>query len=146
MRVFFLLIWPHSFPATDQKPTMPQLIGLRGRDKTINIAEAIGVQWRVVGIALLNDESGGIVRALSKEFRGNAQDINLEILGRWLQGSGIPDCSWQGLLGVLRVHCRTLADRVEEALTAEEAEQGKCTVANSAVIWSLFVQKEKFST
>ena len=125
---------------------MPQLIGLRGRDKTINIAEEIGDQWRVVGIALLNDESGGIVRALAKEFRGNAQDINLEILRRWLQGSGIPDRSWQGLLGVLRVYCRTLADRVEEALTAEEAEQGKCTVANSAVIWSLFVQKEKFST
>ena len=100
----------------------------------------------MVGIALLNDESGGIVRALAKEFRGNAQDINLEILGRWLQGSGIPDRSWQGLLGVLRVHCRTLADRVEEALTAEEAEQGKRTVASSAVIWSLFVQKEKFST
>ena len=125
---------------------MPQLIGLRGRDKTINIAEEIGDQWRVVGIALLNDESGGIVRALAKEFRGNAQDINLEILGRWLQGSGIPDRSWQGLLDVLWVYCMTLADRVEEALTAEEAEQGKCTVANSAVTWSLFVQKEKFST
>ena len=87
----------------------------------------------MVGIALLNDESGGIVRALAKEFRGNAQDINLEILGHWLQGSGIPDRLWQGLLDVLRVYCRTLADRVEEVLTGEEAEQGKCTVANNTI-------------
>ena len=111
----------HSFPATDQKPTMPQLIGLRGRDKTINIAEAIGVQWRMIGIALLNDESGGIVTALEREFRGNALDINLEILTRWMRGDGIPDQTWEGLLTVLRAHCRTLAESVEEALTAEEA-------------------------
>ena len=104
---------------------MPQLIGLQGKDKIINIAEAIGDQWRVVGIALLNDESGGIVKAVAKEFRGNALDINLETLERWLQGKGIRDRSWRGLLGVLQVHCRALAESVEEALTAEEAEQGK---------------------
>ena len=104
---------------------MPQLIGLQGKDKIINIAEAIGDQWRVVGIALLNDESGGIVKAIAKEFRGNALDINLETLERWLQGKGICDRSWRGLLSVLRVHCRALAESVEEALTAEEAEQGK---------------------
>ena len=100
---------------------MPQLIGLRGRHKNINIAEAIGIQWRVIGIALLNDESGGIVTALEREFRGNAQDINLEILKRWMLGYGIPDQTWEGLLSVLRAHCRTLAESVEEALTAEEA-------------------------
>ena len=104
---------------------MPQLIGLQGKDKIINIAEAIGDQWHVVGIALLNDESGGIVTAVAKEFRGNALDINLYILKRWLLGRGIRDRSWQGLLSVLRVHCRALAESVEEALTAEEAEQGK---------------------
>ena len=96
---------------------MPQLIGLQGKDKIINIAEAISDQWRVVGIALLNDESGGVVKALAKEFRGNAQDINLEILQRWIQGKGISDCTWHGLLGVLRVHCGGLAESVEEALT-----------------------------
>ena len=104
---------------------MPQLIGLQGNDKIINIAEAIGDQWRVVGITLLNDESGGIVKAVAKEFRGNALDINLDILERWLQGKGIRDRSWRGLLRVLQVHCRALAESVEEALTAEEAEQGK---------------------
>ena len=104
---------------------MPQLIVFQGKDKIINIAEAIGDQWRVVGISLLNDESGGIVKTVAREFRGNALDINLDILERWLQGKGIRDRSWRGLLGVLRVHCRVLAESVEEALTAEEAEQGK---------------------
>ena len=104
---------------------MPQLIVFQGKDKIINIAEAIGDQWRVVGISLLNDESGDIVKAVAREFRDNALDINLEIIGRWLQGKGIHDRSWRGLLSVLRVHCRALAESVEEALTAEETEQGK---------------------
>ena len=113
------------FPPTDEVPTMPQLIGLQGKDKIINIVEAISDQWHVVGIALLNDESGGIVEAVADQFRGNAQDINLETLQRWRRGEGIPDRTWRGLLGVLRVHCGTLAESVEEALTAEDAEQGK---------------------
>ena len=104
---------------------MPHLIVFQGKDKIINIAEAIGDQWRVVGISLLNDESGDIVKTVAREFRDNALDINLETLGRWLQGKGIRDRSWRGLLSVLRVHCRALAESVEEALTAEEAEQGK---------------------
>ena len=105
---------------------MPQLLTLQGgKDKSINIVEAIGNQWRVVGIVLLNDESGAIVDSIADEFRGNARNINLEILKRWLQGEGLPDRTWRAILGVLRVHCGALADRVEEALTAEEAEKGK---------------------
>ena len=104
---------------------MPQLIGLQGKDKIINIAEAIGDQWQMVGIALLNDESGSIVEGIADECRGKVRRINLEILQRWIRGEGVPDRSWRGLLGVLRVHCVSLAERVEQALTAEEVEQGK---------------------
>ena len=101
---------------------MPQLLTLQGgNDKSINIVKAIGNQWRVVGIVLLNDESGAIVDSIADEFRGNAQNINIEILKCWMRGDGIPDQTWEGLLTVLRVHCRTLAESVEEALTAEEA-------------------------
>ena len=110
---------------------MPQLLKLQDKDKSINIVEAIGNQWRVVGIVLLNDERGAIVDSIADEFRGNARNINLEILKHWLRGEGMSDRSWRGLLGVLREHCGALADRVEEVLTAEEDEQGKCTVANS---------------
>ena len=101
---------------------MPQLLMLQGgNDESINIVKAIGNQWRVVGIVLLNDESGAIVDSIADEFRGNAQNINIEILKCWMRGDGIPDQTWEGLLTVLRVHCRTLAESVEEALTAEEA-------------------------
>ena len=120
-----LAIMATPLSPTEQEPTMPQLLTLQGKDKSINIVEAIGNQWRVVGIVLLNDESGAIVDSIADEFRGNARNINLEILKRWLRGEGILDRSWCAILGVLRVHCGALADRVKEALTEEEAEQGK---------------------
>ena len=116
---------------------MPQLIGLQGRVKNINIIEAIGDQWHMVGIALLNDKSGSIVKAIAKEFRYNAQDIVLEILQRWLEGSGIPDRTWRGLIRVLRMHCRALAESVEEVLTAEEAKEGN--LGGSDLRWDKYM-------
>ena len=114
---------------------MPELLALQGKDKTIDIVEEIGVQWRVVGIHLLNDESGATIKAIAEEFRGNVQAINLEILGRWLQRKGVRACTWRVLLGVLRkAHCVELAESVEEALIAEEGEQGKSYFL--FVIWS----------
>ena len=105
---------------------MPELLALQGKDKTIDIVEAIGVQWRVVGIHLLNDESGATIEAIDEQFRGNVQAINLEILKRWLRRKGVRACTWRVLLEVLRkAHCVELAESVEEALTDEEAEQGK---------------------
>ena len=87
--------------------------------------EAIGDQWNMVGIVLLDDESGAIVDCIADEFRGKAQNINLEILKRWIRGEGIRDRSWRALIGVLRsVRRVALADSVEEALEEEEAEQG----------------------
>ena len=105
---------------------MPELLALQGKDKTIDIVEAIGVQWRVVGINLLNDKSGATIEAIDEQFRGNVQAINLEILKRWLRRKGVRACTWWVLLEVLRkAHCVELAESVEEALTDEEAEQGK---------------------
>ena len=100
---------------------MPELLALQGKDKIINIVEAIGVQWRVVGIHLLNDECGAIMNAIEEEFRGKVLAMNMEIIGRWLQGKGIRDRTWRALLGVLKKsHCVELAESVEEALTAEQ--------------------------
>ena len=81
----------------------------------------------MVGTTLLDDKDGTIIPAIAQQYANNTEFINMEILRRWLQGKGIPDCTWRGLLGVLRVHCVVLAKRIEEVLTAaaEEAEQGK---------------------
>ena len=77
----------------------------------------------MVGTTLLDDMDGTIIPAIARKYGNDAEFINMDILRRWLQGKGIPDQTWHGLLGVLRVHCVSLAERVEEALIAEEAEQ-----------------------
>ena len=78
-----------------------------------------------MGTTLLNDIYGTKIPAIAQQCANNAISINFDILTEWLHGRGIPDRTWRGLLGVLKVHCATLAESVEEALTAEEAEQGK---------------------
>ena len=101
---------------------MPELTALQGRTETINIVRRIGVQWTMVGTTLLDDKDGTIIPAIADQHVNNADRINMDILGRWIRGEGKPDCSWQGLLGVLRVHCgEALAQSVEEVLI----EQGK---------------------
>ena len=99
---------------------MTELIALQGRHTCINIAEQIGIKWRVVGIALLQDRSGNIISSINEQYRGDILKINIEILQRWVNGQGIVDRTWLGLLGVLRVHCTALAQSVEEALNADE--------------------------
>ena len=79
----------------------------------------------MVGTALLDDKDGTIIPAIAEQYGNNAQRINMDILGRWVRGEGMPDRTWRELLSVLKVHCVSLAERVEEALTAEETEQGK---------------------
>ena len=100
---------------------MLELTLLQGR---INIVEGIGVKWMMVGTALLEDRDGTIIPAIAQQYVNNSERINMEILRCWIQGKGIPDRTWRGLLGVLRMHCTALAVSVEEALT-KEAEQGK---------------------
>ena len=105
---------------------MPELIELQGKDKSINIVEGIGVKLDIVGTILLEDKDGNIIPALTRQYGNDAELINLEILRRWLQGRAMRKCTWRVLLGVLRkAHCVELAESVEEALIAEEAEQGK---------------------
>ena len=101
---------------------MPELTALQGRTETINIVRRIGVQWAMVGTTLLDDKDGTIIPAIAQQHGNNADRINMDILGRWIRGEGIPDHSWRGLLGALRVHCgEALAQSVQEVLT----EQGK---------------------
>ena len=108
---------------------MPELTALQGKTECINIPQKISTNWRVVGTLLLDDKAGTIVPAIAREYRDNATEINSEILARWVQGRGIADTSWRGLLGVLNKCCPALAESIEEALSTEEnkvSESGKC--------------------
>ena len=107
-------------PSSAEEPGLTELIALQGKHTCINIAEQIGTKWRVVGIGLLQDRSGNTISSINEQYRGDNLKINIEILQRWVNGQGIVDRSWHGLLGVLRVHCAALAQSVEEALTADE--------------------------
>ena len=107
---------------------MPELLALEGRvhGQHIDIVKGIGMACTRVGMLLLDDKDGTIVPAIAHQHGNNAELINMDILGRWIRGEGLRDCTWRVLLGVLRkAHCVELAESVEEALTDEEAEQGK---------------------
>ena len=99
------------------KPDLTNLTCFHGRSRVFNVAAEIGMQYFLVGTALLNDRSGAVVPQIAAELLGNAERINMEILRRWIQGSGVEDCSWDGLLRVLRESGRAaLAEEMEEAL------------------------------
>ena len=92
------------------------MINFPGKTRNINVAEEIGDKYFAVGVTLLKDTSGAIVRGIESQHGKNAERANMDILGRWIQGHGIADRTWQGLLGVLRVHCLKLAQDIEESL------------------------------
>lgn len=101
---------------------MPELIGLQSKTESINITQDIGIHWYMVGTALLDDKKGTIMPALAQQYGNDAQRINTEVLSRWINGRGITDVTWRGLLGVLKAHCAALAESVKEALTTEATE------------------------
>ena len=111
---------------TDRTPILPELTDFPGKTRHFNIAAEIGMQYYMVGITLLNDERGAIVPAIVSEHRGNAEQINMDILSRWVQGKGIYDRTWRGLLGVLRVYCPGLAQDIEETLRGENSDSSIC--------------------
>ena len=70
---------------------MPQLTNFPGKTRQFSLAKEIGDEYYSVGIALLNDERGTIVRSIVSEHRGNSKMINMDILSHWVQGEGISD-------------------------------------------------------
>ena len=59
---------------------MTDLINFKGKTRNIIIPREIGVSWRYVGTALLNDTTGAIMPALDQTYRGDTEAINFEIL------------------------------------------------------------------
>ena len=78
------------------------------------------MHWRTVGIILLNDQRSAKVDAIHDQYHGNAQNITLEILKKWINGEGIKDRSWRKLLFVLRHSCcEALAEEMEHVFLAQ---------------------------
>ena len=71
-------------------------------DQKINIAVQVGANYSTFGIFLLEDETGAIVEALKMQFLGDAEEINMAILKKWLQGKGMKPVAWSTLVTVLQ--------------------------------------------
>ena len=80
----------------------------------MNLLEKIGVDYNALGVLLLKDDNGDRITAITKELRGNAADINLEILRLWLKGKGRQPVTWATLVAVLQdIGLKELAKDIE---------------------------------
>ena len=103
-------------PHTDHTPTLPSLIVFNTASGTINIVERIGRKYNMFGPLLLNDTTGAVTQAIERQYNCNADDINLEILRRWINGGGIQPVTWSTLTNVLRrVGLAELARDIEQS-------------------------------
>ena len=81
---------------------MRELIRFPGRNKTINIPQRICTKWYDFGIFLLSDDSGAKVCNIAETNRDKPEEINRDILAKWIQGQGLLPVTWETLVGVLR--------------------------------------------
>ena len=98
----------------DEQPTLIELVRFRGRERRINIPQEISTKYPQFGILLLEDTNGTKIRNIEYKHRGDAEQINLEILEEWINGRGRQPVSWATLTEVLRdVELSELASDIE---------------------------------
>ena len=65
---------------TGDTPSMTELLSLKGKTRSINIATEISTKWYEVGTALLNDTTGVLMPEIEETCRRDTRRINYEIL------------------------------------------------------------------
>ena len=86
-------------------------IRFRGR---INIPQEIGVKYGDFGLLQLDDHNGTRIRALALKHMNDANEINIEIIERWVAGKGKHPVTWKTLTHVLcDIELSTLAEETE---------------------------------
>ena len=95
----------------------------RGRERRINIPQEISTKYYQFGILLLEDTNGTRVRNMEHKHRGDAKQINMEILEEWVNGRGRQPVSWATLTEVLRdVELSELASDIEAVKLQTDSE------------------------
>ena len=105
----------HSCFKTDSRATLPEMLTFSDKSgKTASIPQRIGTKYKKFGIILLNDSDGRTVDTISTNEEGDTEDINIEILKRWVQGAGRQPATWRTLVQVLKLSglC-ALAEEIE---------------------------------
>ena len=95
---------------------MMKLLGFPTKDgkSTINIPQQIGANYTTFGTYLLNDETQARVTAIAKQHNNQANEVNMQLLREWLEGSGKKPVTWDTLAKVLRkVPLDNLAEEIE---------------------------------
>ena len=90
------------FIAIGEHPSLIELVRFRGGKRRINIPQEISTKYLQFGILLLEDTKGARVRNIEHKHRGDAEQINMEILEEWVNGRGRQPVSWEILTEVLR--------------------------------------------
>ena len=74
----------------------------------------IGTEYVKFGTFLLDDINGSRVKIMARKHHYNAEEINTEILQKWLTGSGKQPVTWATLVEVLQdIELSTLADQIK---------------------------------
>ena len=103
--------------ATPALLTLEQLLHFTSKARKFNVATEVGIEYSKLGVFLLKDNTGAVVKALENEHMKNAEKINMDILSRWLQGNGAKPVAWSTLTVVLRkIGLCALANDIEGGL------------------------------
>ena len=93
----------HTNLVFSKMPTMPELRHLEMPDgEAIDIAQRIGTSFEKFGSLLLNDDGGSKVQNIYHDKMKEVVPTNVEILRRWLAGSGKQPVTWGTLIKVLK--------------------------------------------
>ena len=106
-------------------PTLPLFINFPTPVGNVNLAERIGTHYLEFGILLLDDDTGTQMRAIERECHNRAEEINLKILQRWLEGKGRQPVTWDTLVHVLKdIGLRALVRHIEEHFSSSSSQSG----------------------
>ena len=92
---------------------MPDLIKLSASKGDIRVLEKSAVEYRQIGIILLNDNSGAIVSSITKAAYGQPETAIEMVYQRWICQH--EDHSWKKLIQCFRdVQLNSLAKDIEQ--------------------------------
>ena len=104
------------FPFAGERPNLLNLLSFPSKKGNINIPQQISTKYLIIGIFLLNDETGTEVSTIISKHNEDAELINLEILKLWIEGKGKPP-SWDTLIEVLKkTGLAALASNIKDSL------------------------------
>ena len=103
------------------KPALPVLLKFPPscpKSDCVSIPLRIGQKYWHFGILLLQDNTGNIVESIEYESQKNAEMINLKILKKWVNGTGLP-VTWDVLIQILQdIELHELASEIYDAVYA----------------------------